>query len=121
MLPFKKMIEIRAYIDYEGGSPYAKWFNRLNAPAAAKVVTALVRMEQGNMSNTKSVGSGVFECRIDFGPGYRVYFGKDGDTLIILLGGGTKKRQQKDIQKARTIWKEYKRRKKLEGESGTYT
>ena len=108
------MIEIRAYVDYEGGSPYAKWFNSLNAPAAAKVVTALVRMEQGNMSNTKSVGSGVFECRIDFGPGYRVYFGKDGDTPIILLGGGTKKRQQKDIQDARKIWKEYKQRKKLE-------
>ena len=109
------MIETRTYVDYEGGSPYAKWFNSLNAPAAAKVVTALVRMEQGNMSNTKSVGSGVFECRIDFGPGYRVYFGKDGNTLIILLGGGTKKRQQNDIQKARTIWKDYKKRKKLEG------
>ena len=67
------------------------------------------------MSNTKRVGSGVFECRIDFGPGYRVYFGKDGNTLIILLGGGTKKRQQNDIQKARTIWKDYKIRKKLEG------
>ena len=109
------MIETRTYVDYEGGSPYAKWFNSLNAPAAAKVVTALVRMEQGNMSNTKRVGSGVFECRIDFGPGYRVYFGKDGNTLIILLGGGTKKRQQNDIQKARTIWKDYKKRKKLEG------
>jgi putative addiction module killer protein len=109
------MIEIREYIDQEGSSPYAKWFNRLNAQAAAKVVTALVRIEQGNMSNTKSVGSGVFECRIDFGPGYRVYFGKDGDTPIILLGGGTKKRQQKDIQDARKIWKEYKQRKKLEG------
>ena len=109
------MIETRTYVDYEGGSPYAKWFNSLNAPAAAKVVTALVRMEQGNMSNTKSVGSGVFECRIDFGPGYRVYFGKDGNTLIILLGGGTKKRQQNDIQKAWKIWKDYKKRKKLEG------
>ena len=87
------MIEIREYIDREGGNPYAKWFNRLNAPAAAKVVTALVRMEQGNLSNAKGVGAGVFECRIDFGPGYRVYFGKDGDTLIILLGGGIKKRQ----------------------------
>ena len=82
---------------------------------AAKIVTALVRLKQGSLSNTKSVGSGVLECRIDFGPGYRVYFGKDGDTLIILLGGGTKKRQQKDIQDARTIWKEYKRRKKQEG------
>jgi len=87
----------------------------LNAPAAAKVVTALVRMEQGNLSNTKSVGAGVFECRIDFDPGYRVYFGKDGDTLIILLGGGIKKGQQKNIQDARTIWKEYKLRKRQEG------
>ena len=108
------MIEIREYIDPEGGSPYANWFNRLNAPAAAKVVAALVRMEQGNLSNTKGVGGGDFECRIDFGPGYRVYFGKDGDTLIILLGGGMKKRQQKDIQDGRTIWKEYKRRKREE-------
>jgi len=114
-LPFEKMIEIREYIDREGGSPYAKWFNRLNAPAAAKIVTALVRMEQGNLTNTKGVGAGVFECRIDFGPGYRVYFGKDGDTLIILLGGGIKKRQQKDIEDARKIWKEYKRRKRQEG------
>ena len=111
------MINGNNYVTFltNGGSPYAKWFNSLNAPAAAKVVTALVRMEQGNMSNTKRVGSGVFECRIDFGPGYRVYFGKDGNTLIILLGGGTKKRQQNDIQKARTIWKDYKKRKKLEG------
>jgi putative addiction module killer protein len=108
------MIEIREYIDRKGGSPYADWFNRLNAPAAAKVVTALVRMEQGNMSNTRGAGAGVFECRIDFGPGYRIYFGKDGDTLIILLGGGTKKRQQKNIQDARIIWREYKRRKRQE-------
>ncbi len=115
MLPFERIFDIRTYIDRKGGSPYAKWFNRLNAPAAAKVVTALVRMEQGNLSNTRRVGSGVFECRINFGPGYRVYFGKDGDTLIILLGGGTKKRQQKDIQDARTIWEEYKLRKKQEG------
>ncbi len=108
-------MEIREYIDRKGGSPYANWFNRLNAQAAAKVVAALVRMEQGNLSNTKGVGEGVFECRIDFGPGYRVYFGKDGDDLIILLGGGTKKRQQKDIQNARMMWKEYKERKRQEG------
>ena len=108
------MIEIREYIDRKGSSPFAKWFNRLNAPAAAKVVTALVRMEQGNLANTKGVGGGVFECRIDFGPGYRVYFGKDGDVLIILLGGGTKKRQQKDIQNAQTFWREYKLRKRKE-------
>jgi putative addiction module killer protein len=87
----------------------------LNAPAAARVAIALVRMEQGNFSNTKGVGEGVFECRIDFGPGYRIYFGRDGNTLVILLCGGTKKRQQKDIEKAKILWKEYKKRKRVEG------
>ena len=108
------MIEIREYIDTKGRSPYARWFNRLNAPAAAKVATALVRMEQGNLSSVKGVGSGVFESRIDFGPGYRVYFGKDGNVLIILLGGGTKKRQQQDIDTAKDLWRDYKRRKQRE-------
>ncbi len=108
------MIEIREYIDTKGRSPYARWFNRLNAPAAAKVATALVRMEQGNLSNVKGVGSGVFESRIDFGPGYRVYFGKDGNAVIILLGGGTKKRQQQAIETAKDLWRDYKRRKQRE-------
>ena len=108
------MTEIREYIDAKGRSPYARWFNRLNAQAAAKAAMALVRMEQGNLSNTKSVGGGVLECRIDFGPGYRVYFGKEGDTLIILLGGGTKRSQQQDIETARELWREYKRRKRRE-------
>jgi putative addiction module killer protein len=105
------MIVIREYIDSKGRSPYSKWFNRLNAPAAAKVVTVLVRMEHGNFSNTKRIGGGVLECKIDFGPGYRIYFGRDGDSIVILLGGGTKKRQQNDIEAAKALWKEYKRRK----------
>ncbi len=105
------MIEVREYIDAEGRSPYARWFNRLNIQAAAKVATALVRMERGNLSNTKGVGGGVFECRINFGPGYRVYLGKDGDALIILLSGGTKNRQQDDIEAARDLWREYRRRR----------
>jgi putative addiction module killer protein len=108
------MITIREYIDPEGRSSYAKWFNRLNAAAAAKVATAMVRMEQGNFSTTKGIGEGILECRIDFGPGYRIYFGRDGDALVILLGGGTKKRQQKDIETAKKLWKEYKRRKRQE-------
>jgi len=108
------MLEIREYLDDQGRSPYAKWFNSLNAQAAAKVAVALIRMGQGNLSNTKGVGSGVFEYRIDFGPGYRVYFGKDGGTVVILLGGGTKKRQRKDIEAAQALWQEYKRRKKQE-------
>ena len=68
----------------------------------------------GNLSSSKGIGEGVFECRIDFGPGYRIYFGKDGDALVILLGGGTKKRQEKDIVNAKILWKEYKRRKRQE-------
>ena len=75
---------------------------------------AVIRLELGNFSNAKGVGAGVFECRIDFGPGYRVYFVKDGETLVILIGGGTKKTQQKDIEKARVYWQEYKQRKREE-------
>ena len=107
-------MEIREYIDADGRVPFAKWFDRLDARAAAKVATALVRMEQGNLSNVKGVGSGVFEFRIDSGPGYRIYFGKDGDTLIVLLGGGTKRRQQRDIETARMLWREYRRRSRRE-------
>lgn len=103
---------LREYLDTEGRSPFGRWLDRLSGPAAAKVTTALYRMEQGNLSGAKSVGGGVFELRIDFGPGYRVYFGKDGPALVILLGGGTKKRQQQDIVHARRHWAEYKRKKR---------
>jgi len=108
------VITIREYIDADGRSPYAKWFDGLDARAAAKVATALVRMEQGNLSNAKGVGAGVSEYRLEFGPGYRIYYGRDGDTLIILLGGGTKKRQGRDIEAAQILWREYKRRKQQE-------
>ena len=80
----------------------------MNPPAAARVVRALGRIEEGNMSNVRGVGGGVFEYRIHFGPGYRLYFGKDGEDVIILLAGGTKKRQQPDIQVAQNLWKLYK-------------
>ena len=92
-------------------APFAAWFQRLDAAAAAKVTTALRRLELGNFSNVKGVGAGVFEYRIDFGPGYRVYFGKDGDAVVILLCGGTKKRQDRDIAMARERWVDYKKRK----------
>ena len=83
----------------------------MNPQAAAKVTTALTRLALGNFSNVKGVGSGVFEFRIDFGPGYRVCLGKDGERLVILLGGGTKKRQQHDITDAIENWEDHKRRK----------
>jgi len=105
------VVEIREYLDLVGRGPFAEWLDSMNAPAAAKVTTALVRLEQGNFSNAKSLGAGVHECRIDFGPGYRVYFGKDGATLVILLGGGNKKRQNRDIESALNFWKDYKHRK----------
>ncbi len=108
------MVDLRAYIDENGNHPFGTWFDGLDAPASAKVTVALVRMEQGNFSNVRGVGSGVYEYKIDFGPGYRIYFGKDGETLVILLGGGTKKRQEKDIAKAQECWADYKRRKKKE-------
>lgn len=104
-------LDVREYIMANGSSPYAKWFNSLNAQAAAKVAMAITRMAQGNLSNAKSVGAGLQEYRIDFGPGYRIYFGRDGDRLVILLGGGTKKRQQIDIARAQGLWTDYKRRK----------
>jgi putative addiction module killer protein len=108
------MVELRGYIDEKGNKPFAQWFEGLEAAAAAKVTIALARMELGNFSKVKGVGSGVFECKIHFGPGYRIYFGKDGDHLVILISGGTKKRQQQDIAVAQECWAAYKRRKKQE-------
>lgn len=76
-----------------------------------QLTTAIHRLELGNFSNVKGVGAGVFEYRIDFGPGYRVYFGKDGESLAILVGGGTKRRQDRDITLAHERWLDYKKRK----------
>ena len=104
-------VRVVVYIDAAGRSIFTRWFEGLNAEASAKVTTALYRMGQGNFSNVEGVGGGVFEYRIDFGPGYRVYFGKDGEALVILLGGSSKKRQQQAIDAAQQSWTEYKRRK----------
>jgi len=82
----------------------------LHAQAAAKVATATVRLELGNLSNVKWIGA-IGEYRIDWGPGYRVCLGKDGDALVVLLGGGTKHRQQGDIGRAKALWAEYRARK----------
>lgn len=105
-------MKVVEYLDPAGRSPFAAWFRRIEARAAAKVTVALARLEDGNLSNTKTVGSGVLEYRIDHGPGYRVYFGRDGETLVILLAGGTKQRQQRDIADAQARWLDYKRRKR---------
>ena len=104
-------IRVLEYIDPQGRSPYGKWFDGLNAIAAAKVASALYRLAEGNFSNVKGVGAGVFERKFDFGPGYRIYFGKDGETVVILLGGSSKQRQQEAIEAAKERWAEYRRRR----------
>ena len=101
-----------AYETEDGRIPFQKWFVGLDSIAATKVYVSLTRLEAGNTSNLKSVGEGVLEQRIDFGPGYRVYLGRDGDRLIILLAGGTKQRQQRDISDAIDRWHDYKARKR---------
>ena len=103
-------IRVDEYIRPDGSSPYADWFNGLNAQAAAKAVTAKLRVELGNTSNVRWF-SGIGEYVIDWGPGYRIYLAKDGDSLIVLFGGGTKRRQQADIEKTKALHAEYKARK----------
>jgi len=105
------MLELRYYLASDGESPFEDWFSGLDAAAGAKVAVALARLEQGNLSNVRGVGEGVLEYKIDWGPGYRVYFGRDGDLVVILLAGGTKRRQEKDIEAAKVYWKDYKQRR----------
>jgi len=103
-------IRVEEYIRPDGSSPYAEWFDSLDAQAAAKVTTAKLRMEIGNMSNVKWF-AGIGEYVIDWGQGYRIYLAKDGELLIVLFGGGTKRRQQADIDRAKALHAEYKARK----------
>jgi len=107
------MIELVLYPTDEGKAPFEDWFNRLDTAAALKVRTALARLETGNLGDVTPVGQGVSERRITFGPGYRVYFGQPGDKLVILLCGGTKKRQSRDIEQAKAFWDDYKSRKQM--------
>lgn len=108
------MIGVRQYIDRSGRNPFQQWFEEVDGGIRARISIALDRLERGNFSAVKGVGAGVFELRLDFGPGYRVYFGKDGDRIVILLGGGTKKRQQNDIETACALWRQYKEQKREE-------
>jgi putative addiction module killer protein len=104
-------MKILEYLDQAGRSPFAEWFASIEARAASKVTIALARISLGNLSNVKGVGHGLLEYRLDYGPGYRIYFGRDGEEIVILLAGGTKKRQQNDIDAAQERWRDYKCRK----------
>ena len=98
--------EIREY-EERGRSPFEKWFSDLDAATAARIDRYVRRMECGNLGDSKAVGDGVQELRMHFGAGYRVYYGRDGDTIIILLGGGSKRGQSRDIKAAKERWANY--------------
>ncbi len=106
------MPNVTQYEQEDGVVPFGKWFDSLGTKAALKVRTAVAQMEAGNFGDHKSVGAGVWERRINFEKGYRVYFAQDGNDLVLLLWGGTKTRQQSDIDKAKQYWSQYKVRKR---------
>jgi len=98
-----------------GNSPFGNWFDSLGPVTAARVDRYVRRLEAGNFGSAKYLQEGVSELKLDFGPGYRVYSGRDGNTIIILLGGGSKRRQSADITAAIERWKRYKQAKNLHG------
>lgn len=106
------LIKVEEYLRADGSNPYKRWFDNLDTQAAAKVVTAKLRLELGNTSSIKWL-AGIGEYIIDWGPGYRIYLARDGAALIVLFGGGVKRNQQKDIDHAKAMHAEYKDRKRI--------
>jgi putative addiction module killer protein len=105
-------IELLEYVTEEGTNTFRKWLDDLkDIKARAVIRVRLNRVRLGNIGDSKSVGEGVNELRINYGPGYRAYFGRSGNTIVILLCGGQKKTQEKDIQTAQRYWADYQRRK----------
>lgn len=105
--------ELREYVRANGKNPFRDWFHSLkDVDARARIRVRLNRIRMGNFGDSKSVGEGVHELRLTFGPGYRVYFGKDGPDIVLLLCGGTKREQSMDIRTAQEYWQDYRRRKR---------
>ncbi len=101
--------QIQRYLTPDGRIPFNEWLASLrNLKAVTKIEARLLRMENGNLGNYRSVGEGVFELRIDYGPGYRVYFGQLGSTIVLLLCGGDKSTQDQDIRIAQQYWQNYR-------------
>lgn len=99
------------YQNRAGKEPYTDWLSSLRDPATRRrIVRRILRVEQGHYGDAKPVGEGVHELRFFFGPGYRIYFGEDGDTIVVLLCGGDKQNQRRDIEQAQVYWQEYKNR-----------
>ena len=103
--------EIKIYVTPEGIIPFEKWLNNLkDKKATLKIDHRLRRIRLGNLGDYKSVGEGIFELRINYGAGYRIYFGQLGTKIILLLCGGDKSTQPKDINLAKKYWKDYAKR-----------
>lgn len=104
---------LKIYITSDGKQPYSEWLRSLrDTMTIARIRTRIDRIEEGNLGQYKSLGTGLFEFKFSFGPGYRVYFAVDGDEVILLVSGGDKGSQRKDIEKAREYWTDYLMRKK---------
>ena len=95
---------VREYVEDSGRIPFRDWLGGLDITTRARVQARILRFEMGNLGDHKEVGAGVWEARFDFGPGYRLYFGRRGRELVLLLTGGDKKSQSKDIKRAREFW-----------------
>jgi putative addiction module killer protein len=100
-------LTIKEYLSADGKSYFGEWLRGLDISVKARIQARILRFEMGNLGDHKSVGVGVWEARVMFGPGYRIYFGKEGLLVILLLLGGDKSSQAEDIRTARRLWKEY--------------
>lgn len=101
------MFTVREYLTAAGRNPFREWLGTLDVAVRARVQARVLRFELGNLGDHKSVGAGVWEARLAFGPGYRIYFGKDGDSIIVRLLGGAKASQGRDIRRAQELWRDY--------------
>ncbi len=108
------MFDIQNYLSHAGADPYANWLASLaDRQARARVLVRIGRMASGNFGDVKPVGGGVWEARVDWGPGYRVYYAQAGKRLILLLIGGDKRKQQSDIEQAHAYWEDWQQRGKI--------
>ena len=101
------MFTVREYLSSDGRNPFRGWLGTLDVPVRARVQARVLRFELGNLGDHKSVGAGMWEARLTFGPGYRIYFGKDGHSIIVFLEGGAKASQGRDIRRAQAYWRDY--------------
>jgi putative addiction module killer protein len=101
--------EIERYVTADGQIPFDNWFDSIRVSKTQTIISKrLDRVRMGNLGDYRSVGGGVFELRIDYGPGYRIYFGQVGTTIVLLLCGGDKSTQIKDIRQAQEYWRDYR-------------